>query len=55
MEEILSKSDINIVKNEKDIKKLITNATIIGDGYYNRVLSKVDKVIIKRIYGNPLL
>ena len=55
MEDILSKTDVNVVKNENDIIKIIPKASPIGNGYYNRVLSKVDKTIIKRIYGNPIM
>lgn len=56
MEEILSKSDINVVKNKEDISNIIKNSTSIDDeGYYKRVLSKVDKVIVKRLYGNPII
>lgn len=56
MEEILSKSGINAVTNTDDILTLIPKASSIDDaGYYERVLSKVNKVIVKRIYGNPIL
>ena len=53
MEEILSKTDINVVKNENDIIRIIPKAIPTKNGYYKRVLSKVDKMIVKRIYGNP--
>lgn len=56
MEEIFSKTNINVVRDSDDIKSIIPNAININkDGYYERVLSKVDKIIIKRIYGNPIL
>ena len=56
MEEILSKTDINVITNNRDILNIIPKASSIDDaGYYQRVLSKVDKVIVKRLYGNPIL
>lgn len=56
MEEILSKTDINVITNNRDILNIIPKASSIDDaGYYQRFLSKVDKVIVKRLYGNPIL
>jgi hypothetical protein len=55
MEEILSKTSINIVKNRNNILRIIPKANPIGNGYYTRLLSKVDKVIVKRIYGKPIV
>jgi hypothetical protein len=53
MEDILRKSSINVVKDNKVIMDMISGASVLGDGYYERPLSKVNKVIVKRIYGNP--
>jgi len=56
MEEILSKrSDINTVTDETVIKGVAGDKGLemMKDGYYKRKLSKVDKSIVKRIYGRP--
>lgn len=53
MEDILSKSNVPAVTDPEKIKKMIPEAENINDGYYERKLSKVDKKIIKRIYGRP--
>ena len=53
MEELLRKSSVNVIRDNDEIKDIIHDATPIGDGYYERQLSKVNKVIVKRIYGNP--
>ena len=46
----------NVITNNRDILNIIPKASSIDDaGYYQRVLSKVDKVIVKRLYGNPIL
>jgi len=55
MEDILSKSNIPAVTDASKIKKIIPGAENIKDGYYERSLSKVDKKIIKRIYGKPIV
>lgn len=57
LEEIFSKSGVNFIKDPDSIKKIIPEAKDINDlGYYLRPLSKVqDKMIVKRIYGYPLL
>ncbi len=56
MEEILStKSDIPVVTDESIIKGLVGDKGLemMEDGYYKRKLSKVNKLIVKRIYGRP--
>jgi len=56
MEEILSKrSDIDAVTDETVIKGVAGDKSLemMEDGYYKRKLSKVDKSIVKRIYGKP--
>jgi hypothetical protein len=56
MEDILAaKSDIPVVTDEKVIQGLVGDKGLemMDDGYYKRKLSKVDKLIIKRIYGKP--
>jgi len=56
MEDILSaKSDIPAITNEKTIQAMVgaKGIEIVKDGYYKRKLSKVDKTIVKRLYGNP--
>jgi hypothetical protein len=56
MEEILSaKSDIPAVTDETVIQGLVGDKGLemMEDGYYKRKLSKVNKIIIKRIYGKP--
>lgn len=53
MEEILSKSNINVVEDEKKIIEIIPEAVPLRNGYYERTLSKINKTIVKRLYGNP--
>jgi hypothetical protein len=56
MEDILSaKSDITAITNEKTIQALVgaKGIEIVKDGYYKRKLAKVDKTIVKRLYGKP--
>jgi len=56
MEEILAKrSDIDVVTDETVIKGVAGDKSLemMKDGYYKRKLSKVDKSIVKRIYGKP--
>jgi len=53
MEEILRKSSVNVIRDNDKITDIIHDATPVGDGYYERQLSKINKVIVKRIYGNP--
>jgi hypothetical protein len=56
MEDILSaKSDIPAITNEKAIQAIVgaKGIEIVKDGYYKRKLSKVDKTIVKRLYGKP--
>ena len=51
MEDLLVKSDIDVITDPDKIKKIIPEASNIHDGYYERKLSKVNKNITKRIYG----
>lgn len=56
MEEILSQSGAPAVTDEKKIIEILGNdkqPEFIGDGYYTRKLSKLNKRIVKRIYGRP--
>jgi hypothetical protein len=44
------------VRDEAKILAILGNdkkPEFVGDGYYTRSLSKVDKRITKRIYGKP--
>jgi len=57
MEEILSKSNVNVVKDTDLIDSIVPKEKKIEhleDGYYRRKFSKINKMIVKRIYGNPL-
>jgi len=56
MEDILAaKSDIPVVTDEKVIQGLAGDKGLemMDDGYYKRKLSKVNKIIVKRLYGKP--
>jgi hypothetical protein len=56
MEEILKSSGAPVVRDEKLIQAIVgptKKVQMVGDGYYTRSLSKVDKRITKRIYGKP--
>lgn len=56
MEEIMRSSGAPVVKDEELIQKIVgphKKVQMIGDGYYTRTLSRVDKRITKRIYGRP--
>ena len=55
MEEILSQSDIPVVTDPKVIDSIAGHKGLemMDDGYYKRKLSKVDKTIVKRMYGKP--
>jgi hypothetical protein len=56
LEEILStKSDIPVVTDETVIQGLVGDKGLemMEDGYYKRRLSKVNKIIVKRLYGKP--
>ena len=56
MEEIMKSAGAPVVRDEKKILAILGNEKkpeFIGDGYYTRSLSKVDKRITKRIYGKP--
>jgi len=56
MEEILAaKSDIPVITDEKVIQGLVGDKGLemMEDGYYKRKLSKVNKIIVKRLYGKP--
>lgn len=56
MEDIMKSAGAPVVRDEKKILAILGNEKkpeFIGDGYYTRSLSKVDKRIVKRIYGKP--
>lgn len=56
MEDIMSSNGVPAVTDEDLIIKLIggeKKPEFIGNGYYTRFLSKVNKRITKRIYGKP--
>ena len=56
MEDIMKNSGAPVVKDEQRIIDILgkdKNPKFIGDGYYTRKLSKVNKRIVKRIYGKP--
>lgn len=56
MEDIMKSSGAPAVTDEKKIMDILGNdkePNFIGDGYYTRTLSKVNKRIVKRIYGRP--
>ena len=56
MEEIMKSSGAPVVKDEEKIQAIVgpeKKVQFIGDGYYTRSLSKVDKRITKRLYGKP--
>ncbi len=56
MEDILKSSGAPVVRDEKLIQAIVgptKKVQMVGDGYYTRSLSKVDKRITKRIYGKP--
>lgn len=56
MEDIMKASGAPVVRDEKKIQAIVGAAKqvqFIGDGYYTRSLSKVDKRITKRLYGKP--
>jgi len=55
IEDILRLSNVNHVESQDDIVKIIPKAKVMGNGYYKRRLNKVNKEIVKRIYGNPIL
>jgi hypothetical protein len=54
MEDLLSTSNVPVVKNEEAIKDIVgkdKEPEMLKDGYYERYLSKANKKIVKRIYG----
>lgn len=56
MEEIMKAAGAPVVTDEDKIMDILGNEKtpeFIGDGYYTRTLSKVNKRIVKRIYGRP--
>jgi hypothetical protein len=55
MEDILSKSDVPVITDPKVINSIAGHKGLemMDDGYYKRKLSKVDKTIVKRLYGKP--
>jgi hypothetical protein len=56
MEDIMKSNNAPVVRDEEKILAILGNEKkpeFVGDGYYTRSLSKVDKRITKRIYGKP--
>lgn len=56
MEDILSaRPEINVVTDDEVIRGLVGHKglEIMDNGYYKRKLDKVDKLIVKRLYGKP--
>jgi hypothetical protein len=56
MEDIMKASGAPVVRDEQKILDMLGSdkkPEFIGDGYYTRKLSKVNKRIVKRIYGKP--
>lgn len=54
MEKILIKGNIPFVDDEEKVKKIIPKEIFWqSNGYYERKLSKVKVMIVKRIYGKP--
>ena len=56
MEEIMKSSGAPVVTDEEKIQAIVgpdKKVEFVGDGYYTRSLSMVDKRITKRIYGKP--
>jgi hypothetical protein len=56
MEDIMKSSGAPVVKDEEKIQAIVgpdKKVQFVGDGYYTRSLSKVDKRITKRLYGKP--
>ena len=56
IEDVLSaNTNIPVVTDETIIQSLVGHKGLemMEDGYYKRKLSKVDKSIVKRLYGNP--
>ena len=56
MEDIMKSSGAPVVRDEEKIQAIVgpdKKVQFVGDGYYSRSLSKVDKRITKRLYGKP--
>jgi hypothetical protein len=56
MEDIMKSSGAPVVTDEEKIQAIVgpdKKVQFVGDGYYTRSLSKVDKRITKRLYGRP--
>ena len=56
MEDIMNSANAPVVRDEEKILSILGNEKkpqFVGDGYYTRSLSKVNKRITKRIYGKP--
>jgi hypothetical protein len=56
MEDIMKSNNAPVVRDETKILSILGNEKkpeFVGDGYYTRSLSMVDKRITKRIYGKP--
>jgi hypothetical protein len=56
MEDIMKSNNAPVVRDEAKILAILGNEKkpeFVGDGYYTRSLSMVDKRITKRIYGKP--
>jgi hypothetical protein len=57
MEEIMKTSGAPVVQDEEKIQAIVGPAKkveMVGDGYYTRALTKVDKRITKILFCNPL-
>lgn len=57
MEDVMSKSGAPVIEDEETIKGIIgpskaKTVKFLGDGYYERKLGAVDKMITKRLYGS---
>jgi hypothetical protein len=56
MEDIMKSSGAPVVTDEEKIQAIVgpdKKVQFVGDGYYTRSLSKVNKRITKRLYGKP--
>jgi hypothetical protein len=56
MEDIMKSSGAPVVTDEEKIQAIVgpdKKVEFVGDGYYTRSLSKVNKRITKRLYGKP--
>ena len=56
MEDIMKSVNAPVIDDEEVVRAVVgahKEPKMIGDGYYERYLKKVNKKIIKRIYGKP--